>query len=312
MLGHCRTVFSLASALTLLCNARSEGQQVADSTFDVSVSRPAHTRRHPVVVIDDAHQNFHTADGRYAPFANLLRNDGYRVDRATQPITPQRLAGVHVFVISNARADTTSGQAPYALTEQECDVLRDWVRAGGALLFVADHAPFGAATENLARRFGVEFGKGFVYDSTASLEGAPMNLVFSAATGTLGDHSILFGRDSLERVHRVIAFTGQSMTVPPGAAPLLRLSDAAREAPTRDDVWERKGSMVRGRAQGVALSLGSGRVVILGEAAVLSAQIARWEEDGKQHELAMGMNHPGSDNKQFALNILRWLTRVLP
>ena len=179
-------------------------------------------------------------------------------------------------------------------------------------MFVADHAPYGQAGANLAKQFGVEFGNGFVYDSASSLEGAsPSDLVFSRITGTLGNHSIFRGREAGEEVQRIIAFTGQSMTVPATATPLLVLTSAAREAQTLDGTWTGDGTLVGGRAQGIALQIGRGRVVILGEAALLSAQIARFEEDGKQYELLMGMNHPGSDNKQFALNVMRWLTGVL-
>ena len=53
-------------------------QQVADTTFRPPIERPAYpARTGPVVQIDEAHQNFHTATGRYLPFAELLRRDGY-------------------------------------------------------------------------------------------------------------------------------------------------------------------------------------------------------------------------------------------
>jgi hypothetical protein len=61
-----------------------------------------------------------------------------------------------------------------------------------------------------------------------------------------------------------------------------------------------------GRAQGVAFALGKGRVVVLGEAAMMSAQIA-----GPTGEGRMGMNAPGNQDKQFALNVLHWLTRLI-
>ena len=44
--------------------------------------RPAGVRkdgRHPRVLFDEAHNNFHTAGGRYKPFAELIANDGYQV-----------------------------------------------------------------------------------------------------------------------------------------------------------------------------------------------------------------------------------------
>ena len=42
--------------------------------------RPTPTRpRHPRVLFDEAHHNFHTASGRYKPFAELITSDGYQV-----------------------------------------------------------------------------------------------------------------------------------------------------------------------------------------------------------------------------------------
>jgi hypothetical protein len=48
-----------------------------------------------------------------------------------------------------------------------------------------------------------------------------------------------------------------------------------------------------------------GRVVVLGEAAELSAQIV-----GLGGE-KFGMNVPGLDNRQMALNIMHWLSGLL-
>jgi hypothetical protein len=60
-----------------------------------------------------------------------------------------------------------------------------------------------------------------------------------------------------------------------------------------------------GRAQGIAMKFGAGRVVVLGEAGMLSAQIV-----GPQH-VAFGMNRPGIDNRQLALNIMHWLSALI-
>ena len=59
-----------------------------------------------------------------------------------------------------------------------------------------------------------------------------------------------------------------------------------------------------GRAQGIAFELDQGRVVILGEAGMLRA------ERGKG-DVVVGMNVPGYDNRQLALNILHWLSRLI-
>ena len=54
-------------------------QQVADPDFDTKVASPAYTKKHPRVFLDEAHNNFHTASGRYKPFADLIGSDGYQV-----------------------------------------------------------------------------------------------------------------------------------------------------------------------------------------------------------------------------------------
>jgi hypothetical protein len=51
-----------------------------------------------------------------------------------------------------------------------------------------------------------------------------------------------------------------------------------------------------------------GRLVVLGEAAMLSAQIATFA-DGSVAKA--GMNVPGNDNRQFALNALHWLSGLV-
>jgi len=61
----------------------------------------------------------------------------------------------------------------------------------------------------------------------------------------------------------------------------------------------------KGRAQGLAFTFGKGRVVVMGEAGMLSAQLAGPDKK------PFGMNRPGIDNRQLALNIMRWLSGLL-
>ncbi len=306
------------SLLFVLAASFVAAQQMADPNFVATIERPAFTTRHPRVVIDEAHENFHTMSGRYEPLADLLRADGYDVRPGTARFDKRSLRGIDLLVISNAlgpdAGETTSGPA---FTEAECDAVRDWVRAGGSLLLVADHAPFGAAAENLARRFGVDMGKGYVADSQHSAGQASL-LVFSRENGLLGEHPLLQGRDGSERVQRVLTFTGQSLGVPKGATALLRLSPSAYEAADREALMNAVSSLqagskpsgaraVGGRAQGLAMNVGRGRVVMLGEAAMLSAQVIKMGDQ----EMKMGMNVAGSDDRQFALNLFRWLSGAL-
>ncbi|HSJ64352.1 MAG TPA: hypothetical protein VK922_10715 [Gemmatimonadaceae bacterium] len=61
-----------------------------------------------------------------------------------------------------------------------------------------------------------------------------------------------------------------------------------------------------GWLQGAALEVGRGRVVVLGEAAMFSAQL------GGAQRVPVGMNSPAaSHNPQLLLNTMHWLTRLL-
>lgn len=71
--------------LTIVCPGSA--QQVADLKYAPALPRPAYeSGKGPRVVIHAAHHNFHTADGRYRPFADLLRRDGYRVEGIDKPL----------------------------------------------------------------------------------------------------------------------------------------------------------------------------------------------------------------------------------
>jgi hypothetical protein len=309
--------------LLLEATSADAQEQVTDPDFTPVVEAPAYLDDGPVVAIDQAHSNFHTAAGNYRPFAELLRQDGYRVRESSTKFEPGALAGIDVLIVANALPPDLSNLSQPAFTEDECDVLGEWVSAGGALLFIADHEPFGVAAGNLAGRFGIRMGKGRVFERAAT-EGITTQLVFSRENGLLGSHPILRGRTSREEVQVVRTFTGQSLSVPDGAAVLLQLSASAREAATPADLdaedaavrkrdgssggaGARSSSVARG-AQGIAMAFGTGRVVVLGEAGFLSAQLIRFP-DGR--ELRFGLNTSGHDNQQFALNVLHWLTRLL-
>jgi hypothetical protein len=309
--------------LALAGSANLHAQVVSDPAFDTTVARPAYVEEHPRVVIDEAHFNYHTASDRYRPLALLLRSDGYEVSAGTAKFDRDSLRAVKVLIVANARggAEGSASVAAPAFTGAECDAVRDWVRAGGALLLIADHAPFGSAAANLASRFGVVMGKGHVFDLTNS-DTNPAILVFSNDNGLLGQHAITRGRSEMENVRRVVAFEGQSLSVPPGATILMKLGSTAYKSDSREDMRlaqsaARRSSAshmaidharsVTGAAQGLAMEFGHGRVVITGEAAMFSAQVIHQEP---RPDFKFGMNAPGNDDRQFALNALHWLSRA--
>lgn len=300
-----RTLWLLA-----LAPLAAPAQQVADMEFAPRVSVAAFREGEgPRVAIDEAHFNFHTADGRYAPFAALLRRDGFTVVPLREPFSRAALADVDVLVIANAlnerNVESWALPTPSAFAPDEIAAVRAWVEAGGALLLIVDHMPFGGAAADLGRAFGLEFSNGYASAPVA----ANGWFVFDRASGGLRDHPIVRGRSDAEAVARVTTFTGQAFTGA-GAKPLFVVPDDAVVA-LPQEAGQITASTPRvpvgGQLQGAALTVGEGRVAAFGEAAMFSAQVA-----GPDRR-PMGMNAPGAEqNAQLVVNVLHWLVGLLP
>jgi hypothetical protein len=283
------------------------GEQMADPNFNAKVDKPAYKKSGPKVLFDEAHHNFHTAAGRYKPFADLITNDGYQIVSNTQKFSPTVLNGYRILVISNALGAAVmadSKAANPAFTDAESDIVRDWVKAGGSLLLIADHAPMGSANQSLAKRFGVDMSKMYTTDEQHHDEesGNPGFIVYTSASGRLADHPVTRGRNDSERVNKIMTFTGQSLKGPTDSTAFLKLADTAVDAMPRQDT---KPISASGRAQGIAIKFGAGRVIVLGEAGMLSAQLVG------PRQVHFGMNRSGIDNRQLALNIMHWLSGLL-
>jgi hypothetical protein len=287
-------------------------RQVADGGFDTHIVRPAYVKQHPRVLFDEAHNNLYTSTGRYKPFADLIRSDGYKLEPGAETFTRKQIEGYDVLVIVDASGPKEQRDTP-AFTEAECDAVRDWVKAGGALLLITDHAPFGSAAAPLARRFDVGVTAGFTFDTKQynKESGDQTELVFARDDGLVGEHPITRGRDETERINRVMTFSGTSLKGPGGSVALLKLADTAKDVlpPDRkpsspDQPADHRTVSASGRAQAIALEFGKGRVVVLSEAPMLTAQVM-------PSGFRFGMNIAGTDNRQLALNIMHWLSGLL-
>lgn len=320
-----RTVSIALISILFACANTGFSEQLTDPNFDAHVARPAYSGRHPKVLFDEAHFNVHTTAGTYKPFVTLARNDGYEVTPSTKKFSRDTLNGYDILVIANAlgaRDPDSPEAANPAFTETECDVVRDWVRDGGALLLITDHEPSGAAVENLGRRFEIAMSKGTTFRKSALFRndlGPPAWFLFSRDNGLLGDHPIVRGREESERLNRVLDFTGQCLSIPKGAVAILKLGDDAFDIAdgtligklSPEEVMQAAKS-ASGRAQGIALETGKGRVVIMGEAAMLTAAVDRYKDkEGKDQESRSGMAETRFDDKQLVLNILHWLSGIL-
>lgn len=260
----------------------------------------------PLVLIDEGHYNFHTADGRYRTFAELLRRDGFIVRPHDGSFTPESLADARILVISNALSEDDAEEwslpSPSAFTAAEIDAVVAWVESSGSLWLIADHMPFPGAAAALAERFGLLFINGY-----ARRPGAGNPMMFTRADGSLRPHSITNGRSDAERIDYVGSFGGQAFRPHPDTTvePLMVMAEGTEmqltvEAGVVTETTPRFAAV--GLLQGAVLRHGVGRVAAFGEAAMFSAQVAGAE--GRP----MGMNDPRVDrNYQFLLNVARWL-----
>jgi hypothetical protein len=258
-------------------------------------------------VIDGGHNNFHTIDGRYAPFAQVLRNDGLRVTGSTSPLTRGALRGVTLLVIANALAEANAPDrwwkpTPSAFTPEEIAEVRAFVERGGGLLLIADHMPFAGAAHDLAAAFGVEFVNGFAFSAPPQ---APSHAdLFTRENGRLADDPVVAG------IHQVRTFTGSAFTARgPGVRPILRLGPRWTVLEP-DTAWQFDAGTVstsgEGMLQGALIELGRGRVAVFAEAAMFTAQVSGPERR------PMGLGAPGAEeNKRFLLDVVRWLARSL-
>jgi hypothetical protein len=59
------------------------------------------------------------------------------------------------------------------------------------------------------------------------------------------------------------------------------------------------------------MTFGEGRVVVVGEAGMLTAQVITDRTGGSPRKRRLGMNTSNTDNRQLALNIMHWLSGLL-
>jgi hypothetical protein len=297
--------FVLMLCIVYLCPT-IEAQQIADTAFRPPIAKSEYAEgRGPVVLVDEAHFNFHTAGGRYQPFAEFLRRDGYVIKASTEKFSSTALKSGRILVIANALAERNktdwSLPTPSAFTDDEVKAVQNWVKEGGSLLLIVDHMPFPGAAENLAGAFGIRFSNGY-----AVIEKATEPFVFKLADASLKPHPITSGRNATEKIDAVATFTGSAFQIAGNAQPLFVLGASVVSVLTTssgqfNDQLPRV--PVTGWYQGAVLRFGKGRIAVFGEAAMFSAQLA-----GPNHT-PMGMNAPvASQNPQFLLNVFHWLS----
>jgi len=282
--------------------------QRADPNFHPPIENPAYPYGEgPVVILDEAHHNFHTIDGRYSAFAKMLIRDGYVVRPNESPFDTKSLEAANILAIANALSGPYTAETYYsiapAFSDDEIAAVREWVISGGSLLLIADHMPWPGAAQELAAAFGVTWSNGIAVSEE------PVRVVFRREDGSLADHPITHGRFASERVDSITTFTGSAFQSPENAEPLLTFGENfisfMPESP--DQLPEDLLTIpISGWSQGAVMHFGEGRVAFFGEAAMFSAQLSGLPGQ------PMGMNNPvAADNPQFLLNLMHWLSGLL-
>ena len=284
-------------------------QQIADTTYNQIIQNPEYdSGTGPVVFIDEGHYNFHTRNGRFTAFSNLLERDGYNVKEYEGVFKKNELAKGKILVISNALNENVEDWVipdPSAFTKSEIDEIRQWVFEGGSLFLIADHMPFADASKDLAKAFEFEFTNGFVFDSRTDWSVSRGPAIFNLKEKTLVESIITKGRDSTESVGQIASFTGQGFKIPGDATPILIFDENyINLLPDTTWVFDENTTKinVKGWCQGAYKKYGKGKIVAFGEAAMFTAQLAGPEK------IEVGMNSEDApENYQLLLNIIHWL-----
>ncbi len=267
------------------------------------------------MLIDNAHWNGATGTNGLVAFAGLLAADGYVVLPDANATRAETLADARIAVVANplglsglARraldrvqlADLTAFDDE-ALIGQEIETTIQWIENGGSLLLAVDEDPIARGSVDFAARFGVGLRRRLVIDVGNSEPRFPERLIFSRENGLIGSHPIVDGGPTLPAVNRVVTFGGQALAPPDGAAVLLRLGASAVDVARKGDPAT-SGEPVGGLAQAVALERGRGRVVVLGDVALLTMSEVG---DGQP----TGLSWAGTNNERFVRYVMRWLSR---
>lgn len=298
-----KLLFSVAIILTLVaCN---DNKAKPDNEFDVSVSDPKLKSIKPKVLFDEAHKNHHQIETTYKPFATLITNDGCSVKSTDKPIDNTALANIDVYIIATAMGKEDPGdKSPF--TQNEVDQLEKWVKDGGSLLLITEHFPFGLAMSPVLNKFGVQVHNGYSEDSLLNNKNVKDALLFTKSKGNLNPtHPIL------DKVERLNTFTGSSVKGDSTWTQLFIFTPNAQNFNVKVNVKKDGGDITtsveyadfysaNGYSQGICKEYGKGKVVVLAESAFLTAQFDR-------NINKYGMNSPDEDNKQFVLNLIRWL-----
>ncbi|KAA9035500.1 hypothetical protein FW778_21310 [Ginsengibacter hankyongi] len=303
-------IFSLVFILSSV-----KGQQINDSSFNTNLLKPAYLNKHPSVLIDAAHYNAFFTLNRIQPFCKLIYADGYNVDTIGRRFNSRMLSNYDIVVIFTAQGgpDESDSAEFSAFSDSEIEALINWIKKGGSLLFGVDHSPFNYAGLKLLTNLGIGLSFGRIEDSVFSeggIENGPDGrrgtLIFSRQNELLGNHVITSGRNYQEQINKVITDGGQALKPPKGSITLFRISNTAYNGGIGNSDSYRMPVGVY-NAQAIAFTLGNGRAVITADCSMWTAQLVKFNNKWVKY----GMSRTDTDNRQFALNVMHWLSHLI-
>ncbi len=310
-----------AVALSVVLTVASQ-----NAAAQADVKRPAYPLGEgPMIVLDVGHNN---VDDPEFPviLAETLVQDGYVVRQLSTHFDEASLAGVDIVISKNPvpayDPDDISSlkrlpfPTPSALARDEIEFLYNWVSSGGALLLQIEHMPVAGAAEELTSRFGFVISNGFAVDERSLQEypsgpnhgiGTAGEVSFRRSDRSLADHPITNGRTPAERVDFIVTSTGAAFRLPPDGKPLLTFGPSFVSL-LPETFWEFDETTPRqaigGWCQAGIARIGSGRIAVLGDSWLLRSALE--EEDTE-----MGPAYEKSQNTQFTLNVVYWLSGLL-
>jgi hypothetical protein len=278
--------------------------QAPDRFFDPEINHPVYDKgTGSLIFVDEGHNNFHTLNDRLITTGRILRRDGYNVKPYKGELVWDRLNECKILIVVNALNEKNvydwSNPTLSAFSREEIEIISKWVNGGGSLLLVADHMPMPGAVSELASRFGFELENGHANDTLDLPD------YFTRGRGTLVDDIITNGRGPSERVDSILTFGGHAFRIPPQATSFMTF-DSLYFQWNPEKAWQLKGISpysIENYSQGAYRKYGQGRIVILGEAMMITAQLG-----AGLSMIKMGMNSSAAPyNYQLLLNIVHWL-----
>ncbi|WP_370088990.1 hypothetical protein [Ekhidna sp.] len=297
---------ALLSPALLIITLFVHSQPRIDKDFRVNVGNPFFKDGlAPKVLIDEAHNNLHKKETGLHAFTRMMEDDGARVYANDTSFSSVLLKGYDILIIANALHDSNVGNwqnpCPSAFTKEEIRAVEQFVKNGGSLLLVADHMPYGGAAQDLGKAFGVKWNNGFAIRQGQHWPPSE----FDRSNNTILDSPVTMDGDFTRRISHIASFSGSVFKLPKKSQPFM-VYDDSHMILMPDVAWQfskkTKRENSEGWVQGACLEYGNGKIVLLGEAAMITAQLG-----DNDHKVGMNNQEDAPENAQLALNIFRYL-----